>query len=233
MYSDSGCDLICNLKTHSADILSQTIRILLKNTVYSLSVLLINLCPQIQRNPVFLQKDHGTAHICLLSHLFCDLHCFFLADPFNLCQTFRFFLHDPYGIISETSYNPCSKCRTDSLNSTGAQITLHRKSIFRHFLRVRRNLKLSAINRVCCIISHCFYGRPLGKSRKISHAGQFRIILRSLHHHDGISIIFISKDHMIYISCNCFTHLILHLSYQIIMQKALHLQRLILYELYP
>ena len=76
MDSDPGCDIICDPKSHTADIFCQTVWILLKDTIYRLSVFLVYLRSQIQRNPIFLQKDHGTAHIRLFCHLFRNLHGF-------------------------------------------------------------------------------------------------------------------------------------------------------------
>ena len=156
MDSDPGCDIICDPKSHTADIFCQTVWILLKDTIYRLSVFLVYLRSQIQRDPIFLQKDHGTAHIRLFCHLFRNLHGFLFADTFDLCQPFRFFFHDPHSIIPKPPDDSCRQRGTDTFDRTGTQITLHRKCIFRHFFHIGGYLKLFSVYRMCCIISGSF-----------------------------------------------------------------------------
>ena len=196
----------------------------LKNPIYRLSVFLVNLRSQIQRYSIFLQKNHGPAHICLFCHLFGDLQCLLLTDAFNLRQPLRFFLHNPHSIIPEASHDPCRKCRTNSLDCSGSQISLHCQRIFRHFFCIGGNLKLLAIYRMGDIISRRLNGRSLRNCRKCSHTGKLLFLFHPLQHHNRISIIIIPENHMIYISCNCFAHFLL-----LYKQKALLLQRLNLY----
>ena len=91
-------DLIRNLKADATDIVCKPVWIFLEYTVYSLTVFLIDLCTKIQGNPIFLQKHHCFSHVRFLRDLSCDLPGFLLADPFDFCQTLRFFLHDPQRI---------------------------------------------------------------------------------------------------------------------------------------
>ena len=211
MDPDPGSDLICDTESHTTDIFCKAIRILLQDSIYSLSVFLIDFCAELQRYPVFLEKDHSAAHICFLRHLFCDLHGLFFADSLDLSQPLRFFLHNTHGIIAETTYDPGCQCRTDPFDRAGTQITFHGQCILRHFFYVGGYLKLFTIHRMCCIISGSFNGSPLGDCRKCSHTGQFLFLFHPFQYHDRISIIFIPEDHMIYISCNCLTHFLLHL----------------------
>ena len=48
MDPDPGSDLICDTKSHTTDILCKAIRILLQDSIHSLSVFLIDLCTKIQ-----------------------------------------------------------------------------------------------------------------------------------------------------------------------------------------
>ena len=83
MYTDPGCNLICDLKSHARNVFGQAVRILLKHTVNSLAIFLVYFCAKIQGYPVFLQKDHGSPHICLFCNLDSNLPRFFLTDPFD------------------------------------------------------------------------------------------------------------------------------------------------------
>ena len=48
MDPDPGSDLICDTESHTTEILSKAIRILLQDSIYSLTILLIDLCAEIQ-----------------------------------------------------------------------------------------------------------------------------------------------------------------------------------------
>ena len=172
MDSDPGCDLIRNLKSDSGNILSQFIWVFLKNCIEGFSVFLINFRSQIQGNPIFLQKDHRFAHLCFLRDLSGNLPCLFFTDPFNLCQTFRFFLHDPDRICPELAHDPgCQSC-SDPFDRAGTQIAFHGLCVLRHFFHKRRNLKLFAVHRMMRIDSRSLDRCSLRDRGKTSHASQ-------------------------------------------------------------
>ena len=179
MDSNPISNLICDLKANTADIICQPVRILLENAVYGFTVFLIYPGSQIQRNPIFLQKHHCFAHICLLSNLHRDLSRLFFTDSLNFSKTFRFFFHNMQGVFSKPPDNPGCQCCTNSFDGPGSQVTFHRHGILRHFFGKDRHLELLSINRVLDIASCKFYRSSHRKHRKSPYTGQFFLTVYS------------------------------------------------------
>ena len=207
MYTNTWRNGVCNFKANSRDIICQTIGILLKHTVYWLTIFLIYLCSKIQRNAIFLQKHHGFSHICLLSHLYCNLSGFLLTDSLDFRQPFRFFFHYSKGILAKTPHNSGSKCCTYPLNRSGTQITFHSLGVLWCLFRIRLDIKLSAVYMVLGKLSLSFNGHALCNVGKCSYTGQLFLWIRGLKDHNCISIFIIAEYDMIYIACNFLTHL--------------------------
>ena len=208
MNTDSGSNLISNLKSHTGNIFRKSVRILLKDRIDRFLIFLINLCAQVQGNPIFLQKDHYFSHLCLLTYLRSDLPGFFLTDPLYLCKPLRLFFYDTECVISKLPHDPGSQCSTDSPDGARTQITFYSICILRHLLCKRTDLKLFAIYRMMDIYSGCFNRCPLCDRRETSHAGQLFLFFCTFQYHNCISVIFISKNNMIYVSCDSFTHVL-------------------------
>ena len=59
MDSYPGCDLICDLESHSLDLICHLIRILFYDTVQTLPILIIDLYAQSRRDSILLKKNLG------------------------------------------------------------------------------------------------------------------------------------------------------------------------------
>ena len=210
MNTYAPCNFIRDFKTHATDVICKAVRIFLKNTVNRISVFLIDFCPQIQGDPIFLQKHHCFSHICLFFHLSSDLAGLFFTDSLDLSQTLGLFFHDPKSICPKPADDPGSQSRSDPLNSPGAKVALHCHGILRHFFCKRGDLKLFSINMMIDKISGSLNGGSLTDYRKSSHTGQFLIVaFCSFQNKNRISVVFISEYNMVNISCYAFTHLTL------------------------
>ena len=102
------CYLVCHLKAHSRNVVSQAIGILLDDAVEGRAILLIYSSRQVHGNSIALQKHHGLTHILLFLHLPGDIHGHLLADALNLRKAFRLLLHNAEGISLKMTDNPSS-----------------------------------------------------------------------------------------------------------------------------
>ena len=165
-------------------------------------IFLINLCAQVQGNPIFLQKDHYFSHLCLLTYLRSDLPGFFLTDPLYLCQSFRFFLDNTQAVISKSFHDPACQRFTDSFNGTTSQITADAFRICRLNDLVLLHLKLFAIIGIIFHLSgnpqHC----PLHITLKNTGNDQFLFFIVCRQH--TIAVALVAVDHMVYKNLQCF-----------------------------
>ena len=153
MYTDPCSDLIGRPKSYALNIISQLIRVLFQNFVYTHTVILVYLCRQFRRDPVLLQVDHGAPHVPLLFHLDRDLPGLAFTDPFDLGQPFRLLLDDPERILLKLLHDPAGKGSPHAFDSAGSQISFNGDQILRFFHCVRYNLQLSAVNIMVYILA--------------------------------------------------------------------------------
>ena len=119
------------LKADTCHMIRNLIWVFFNHPIYILTIVLINLSCQRNRNPIFLKVDHCFPHLLLLFYLKRDFSRFALADSFNLCQSFRLFFYDSKSIFFKFFNDPaCQRC-PDSFNRSGSEIPFDGYKIFR------------------------------------------------------------------------------------------------------
>ena len=66
-------------------------------------------------------------------------------------------------------------------------------------------LKLLPVNRMGSVSAFRLYSHTLANRRKTAYAGQF-FLLCTFHHHNCISVVIITENHMVNITGNLLTH---------------------------
>ena len=124
MDTDSGRQFICPFKADAINVLRQTVGVFLQDAVYLKPICIVYLDSQGIGNPEFLQIDHRLPHPLLFLQQGADFHGFPFTYPLDFRKTFRFFLHNTEGILSEFPDNSCRKRRAYPFYRPGSQIAL-------------------------------------------------------------------------------------------------------------
>ena len=147
------CNLICNLKSDSMNILCQLIWILLNDPIQIISIFFIYLSGKISSNPILCQKHHGTSHFLLFLKLYNNISCLPLRNSLYLSQAFAFLLNDPKGISLKFFYDSLCQSRSQSFNGSRSQITFHTVRIIWLQNLIGTDLKLWPMHRMIHILS--------------------------------------------------------------------------------
>ena len=199
---DLFCDLIRKLKTDSRNILRKFVGILLHDGIKTHTVGIINPDCQGIGYAILLKIDQRIPQILFFFNLQCYLLRLSFADTFNLCQTFRFFLHDSQGIIAKLFHDSGRQCRTHALYCPGSQISLNSHTIRRSYGSIGAELELPAVHRMLNIVPLCRDILSLCETLRHTHAGNLLALGNQAEH--SITIFFVLKDDVIHIAVNCF-----------------------------
>ena len=173
MYSDFGCQLIRPLKAYSVNILRQAVGVFLQDSINLQAVCIVNFNGQRIGNTEFLQVDHRLPHPLLFLQQSGDFHRLSLTYPLDLGKAFRFFFHNPEGILSEFPDDPGRKRRAHSFYRTGTEVSLNARFILRSHMLVAFHLKLVSVNRMGHISACQLQVFPFIQGAEGSHAGDF------------------------------------------------------------